>query len=506
MSRPKGNGRADDGRRGRSRTPPDADASDLGLALERRWQEVCERHLPLAPGDSMWRYSRADLPEDLEQGWKLHVSATVLTAADVLQRVVPLLRARGVRFKAPRSIEELSRLNSGLVYGYSQVGKVITVYPRTADEAASLARRLHQATRGVAAPVVPFDGRYGPDSCVYYRYGAFTPLELTNPDGTRVKAVRAPDGTLVKDARDGQDIKPEWVPELFPAMSRRKSKPAASPLKIFRAFRALSQRGKGGVYQAIDLSVSPPRLCVLKEGRAHGEVSWDGRDGNWRVRNEERALNCLRGSGVTVPRVYASFEVGEQYYLVTEFVEGESLQQLLNKQRRRLPVAVVLRLAALIANIISKVHEAGWAWRDCKPSNVIMTKQGELVPLDFEGSCPAACRDPVTWCSPHFAPPTWGGGDGAYLNLPDDLYALGVTVYFMLAGKFPTLPTPTPIAKLRGAVPAASATLISRLLNPDPARRPTASEAARVLEHDAGLRGVKGGAYDGKFPQRARSG
>jgi hypothetical protein len=454
----------------------------------------------------MWRYSRADLPEDPDQGWKLHVSATVLTAADVLRRVAPLLRARGVRFKAPRSIEELSRLNSGLFYGYSQVGKFITVYPLTADEAASLARRLHLLTRGVAAPVVPFDGRYRPDSCVYYRYGAFTPLELVNPDGTRATAVRAPDGTLVKDSRDGRDIKPEWVPELFPVRSRRKLKPAPSPLKIFRAFRALSQRGKGGVYQALDLSVSPPRLCVLKEGRAHGEVSWDGRDGNWRVRNEEHALNCLRGSGVTVPRVYSSFEMGGQYYLVTEFVEGESLQQLLNRRRRRLPVAAVLRLGARLAGIISKVHEAGWAWRDCKPANVIMTTKGELVPLDFEGSCPAASRDPVTWCSPAFAPPTWGGGDGACSNLPDDLYALGVTVYFMLAGKFPTPPTPTPIAKLRRAVPAASATLISRLLHPDPARRPTASEAARLFEHGTRPRGVKGGAYGGKFPQRARSG
>jgi Protein kinase domain len=441
----------------------------------------------------MWRYSHADSPQDPDQGWKLHVSATVLTAADVLQRVAPPLCARGVRFKAPRSIEELSRLNSGLFYGYSQVGKFITVYPRTADEAASLARRLHLVTRGVAAPVVPFDGRYRPNSCVYYRYGAFTPLELLKPDGTRAKAIRAPDGTLVEDSRAGRDIKPEWVPALFPVRSRRKSKPAASPLTIFRAFRALSQRGKGGVYQAIDLSVSPPRLCVLKEGRTHGEVSWDGRDGNWRVRNEEHALNCLHSSGVTVPRVYASFEVGEQYYLVTEFVEGESLQQLLNKQRRRLPAVVVLRLGARLASAISKVHEAGWAWRDCKPSNVIMTTKGELVPLDFEGSCPAACRDPVTWCSPVFAPLTWGGRNGSYSNLPDDLYALGVTVYFMLAGKFPTPPTPTPIAKLRKAVPAASATLISRLLNPDPARRPTASEAARVFECDTGLSNVKGG-------------
>jgi hypothetical protein len=494
MSRRKGRVQAGRGRRVRPREVPDAGPGDPWLARERLWQELCAEHLPLAPVDSVWRYSRADLPGDPEQGWKLHVSATVLTAADVLQRVAPFLRARGVRFKAPRSIEELNRLNSGLFYGYSQVGKFITVYPRTADETASLARRLHRITRGVAAPVVPFDGRYRPDSCVYYRYGAFTPLEIVNPDGTRAGAVRAPDGTLVKDSRDGREIKPDWVPELFPRKGRRTSKPAASPLKIFRAFRALSQRGKGGVYQALDLSVSPPRLCVLKEGRAHGEVSWDGRDGNWRVRNEERALNCLRGSGVAVPRVYSSFEVGEQYYLVTEFIEGESLQQLLSRRRRRLSVPAALRLGARLVGTISKIHEAGWAWRDCKPSNVILTRKGELVPLDFEGASPAALRDPVTWCSPVFTPPAWGRDEGAGSNLPDDLYALGVTVYYMLAGSFPTRTKPTPVGRLRGGVPAASAALISKLLSPDPARRPPAAEAARVFGRGAGLPGGRGGA------------
>ena len=42
--------------------------------------------------------------------------------------------------------------------------------------------------------------------------------------------------------------------------------------------RLHGQRGKGGVYQALDLNVNPPRLCLIKEGRKHGELTWDGRD------------------------------------------------------------------------------------------------------------------------------------------------------------------------------------------------------------------------------------
>src|SRR5438874_65459 len=51
-------------------------------------------------------------------------------------------------------------------------------------------------------------------------------------------------------------------------------------------FKALSQRGKGGVYQAVDLSVSPARLVIIKEGRRHGETDWLGHDGFARIQHE----------------------------------------------------------------------------------------------------------------------------------------------------------------------------------------------------------------------------
>src|SRR5215210_1942189 len=120
--------------------------------LEQRWQELCERYLPLSAKDSIWRYHRAYSPQEPTQGWKLHVSATVLNACKVLERVAPFLIARSVNFKAPRSLAELMKINSGLYYGYSQIGKFITVYTRTPAEAVSLARALHQMTRRMAAP------------------------------------------------------------------------------------------------------------------------------------------------------------------------------------------------------------------------------------------------------------------------------------------------------------------------------------------------------------------
>src|SRR5690349_9163037 len=115
-----------------------------GAALDARWAELCERYLPVAPEGSIWRYSRVGLPGDPAQGWKLHVAATVFTAARVMRAVAPLLSRRRVLYKAPASLNELDKLNSGVFYGYTQVGKFLTVYPRSDEEAVRLARELHR--------------------------------------------------------------------------------------------------------------------------------------------------------------------------------------------------------------------------------------------------------------------------------------------------------------------------------------------------------------------------
>ncbi|HEX8475376.1 MAG TPA: lipopolysaccharide kinase InaA family protein [Pyrinomonadaceae bacterium] len=453
-------------------------------ALNARWEALCGRYLKVASMDSMWVYSRLSRRLDPEQGWKLQLSATVLTAVEVLEAVAPLLHSRGVLFKAPRSLKELSKINSGIYYGYSQVGKFITVYPQTTEEAARLARELHRRTRGIAAPSVPFNLKFRPDSRLYYRYGSFKALELVNPDGSRTLALRAPDEDLVPDVRDSEKAKPDWVPDLFPARrARRETKVADTPLKTtFRAFRALSQRGKGGVYQAFDVGASPPRFCVLKEGRRNGETAWDGRDGYWRVEHEGRVLASLHDAGVAVPRVYSSFKAEKNFYLAMEFMEGETLDAWLGKRRRRIEVRRALSYGVRLATLISQIHDAGWVWRDCKPSNLMVTQAGVLRPIDFEGACPVDCPDPMPWGTPSYTPPEWCDESRGRTRLPEDLYALGAVVYHLLTGSLPDSAPLLPVGKLRRNIPDGACRVIEELLDADPAQRPDARGAALRLE------------------------
>lgn len=447
--------------------------------LQRSWDELCAEYLPFTDGDSIWRYSRTSAEGDLDQGWKLHVSATILNAPRILRRIAPVLIECGVQFKAASSLNDVLNLNSGLLDAYSQVGKIITVYPRNDDEAVHLARGLHKCTYRFKAPAVPFDMRFADTGNVYYRYGAFKKIEIER-NGAQVPAVISPRGEMVPDVRENPQ--PDWACDPFQTirLPGKLRKPKVLTTNSFPVVRALVQRGKGGVYQAIDLHSKPPRLCLLKEGRRHGETSWNGRDGAWRVRNEERVLSGLSRSGVKVPQVYSRFQVDGNVYLAMEFVDGESLQALLLRKQRRLSIRRVLSLGIEIATCLAQMHRAGWAWRDCKPNNLIVKTDGQIVPIDFEGAEQIDRPDPLLWGTPPFMPRA-GRDQNSHSGLTDDLYALGSILFLLLSGQMFDDARPVPIAKLRRNVPLDLRRLVESLLGVEPQRRPSAQQVETQL-------------------------
>jgi serine/threonine protein kinase len=454
-------------------------------SLEKEWQKLIARHLPIAPESSIWRLSRLPSSDDPEQGWKIHISATVLAANAIFEKVAPLLNSLGLLFKAPKSLDELKKINCGLYYGFSQVGKFITVYPASPEQAVWLARKLHQLTHRLPGPAVPYDRPFCRDSRIYYRYGSFSFLEMENPDGTRTLAIRDLEGKLIPDRREPGSAAPDWATDPFPRQplrSKNKSPEASSPKAFFKAYEAISQRGKGGVYRALDLNPLPARLCILKEGRRDGETDWDGRDGYWRVQHEADVLSALSLAGVNVPKVYASFEAGKHYYLVTEFIEGDNLQGKLFSARKKLSLSEAIRYGIQLAGVLSEIHAAGWVWRDCKPMNLIISKEGVLRPLDFEGACRTTMPDKSPWGTSGYIPPELRKEVPAGTKLPEDLYAFGATLHQLFSGRIPDDKPPLPIGKLRRRIPCAVKSLIGALLDPDPLSRPGADIAKDILE------------------------
>jgi hypothetical protein len=374
-------------------------------------------------------------------------------------------------FKVPYSLDELMRINSGIFHGYSQIGKFVTVYPKNASEFRSLARRLHQATADFEAPQIPFDFRYADQSCVYFRYGRFKTGRLTAGENSSIPMLTAPDGTKVPDDRLAQYV-PGWSAK--PVHTGDKEMPRkvlGGPFgERYCVFRSIVQRGKGGIYEAMDAERG--ETVIIKEGRARGEVDWEGSDGIDRLRNEVTALAKLRRARVPVPEIFAQFDSGGNLYLVLEKINGVTLQALIDECFCRLTVEESLRLGLKIASVVSKIHRAGWVWRDCKPANILITPLGKVRPIDFEGACHIDHPSSLPWGSKGFASPESLTGEMRDSNQPEDLYGLGATLHFLLAGSLPEQKKngENPIA--RNHIQKQLAKTIMGLLAPNPVHRP----------------------------------
>lgn len=448
--------------------------------LEREWQRLCRVYLPVRHKGSIWRYSRRRQPEDPLQGWKLHVSATVLSACRVLRSVAPYLKRHDIWFKAPKSLAELHMLNSGVYYGFSQVGKFITIYPQSPEAAVTIAAKLHSLTAEFGAPMVPYDNALRNRSCIYYRYGSFSLRLKTTFRKRRVLAIARPDGKLVPDSREPGSAVPPWLTDPFQNATSHSTFESQTPLETdYTSYEALAQRGRGGVYQARDVSRVPGKLCIIKEGRRHGETDWLGHDGFARIKREAQVLRSA--ATAAVPRVLRTFRANGCYYVVTEHISGRTLQQVLSR-RQRTSTRRLLDYCAQMARIVADIHAAGWAWRDCKPMNFVIEKNHRLHAVDFEGACRLDETDPPWGATPGYTPPKFSSNCGSPEAM--DLYALGTSMMQLIAKR----PVPMKLATSfkreirKRKLPVRLAKAIQSLRSVSPKRRPSARATQSAIE------------------------
>ena len=106
--------------------------------------------------DGWWVFHPLQSFESPRQGWKLHISAIPLHASHVLQAVASLLIEQAVHWKVCQNLKRLVELLS-VPSSYVQVGKFITIYPRTEQQAIELAAQLHDLTTEYSGPIIPTD-------------------------------------------------------------------------------------------------------------------------------------------------------------------------------------------------------------------------------------------------------------------------------------------------------------------------------------------------------------
>jgi serine/threonine protein kinase len=224
--------------------------------------------------------------------------------------------------------------------------------------------------------------------------------------------------------------------------------PTADP-RIGKSFgkyiirKRVAEGGMGIVYLALDtqlgrevaLKILPEYFSMDKE-RLH------------RFHREARATSLLNH-----PNIVTVFELGQMEgceFIVTEFVEGETLREKM--RRGSVPFVEMLKIGTQVAGALSAAHKAGIVHRDIKPENIMIRPDGYVKVLDFglaklsdamgkavsgnidisqhNRTVPGMIMGTVAYMSPEQT-------EGTEVDARTDIWALGVILYEMAAGKLP---------------------------------------------------------------------
>ena len=196
-------------------------------------------------------------------------------------------------------------------------------------------------------------------------------------------------------------------------------------------------RGAMGVtYKAFDVDLHcPVTLKVISEKYLGDESA------RLRFLREARAAASVRHPNVA--SVFHLGRTGQNYFYAMEFVEGETLENLI-KRSGRLEVKLALEIATQVAAGLAAVHKQKLVHRDIKPSNIMVsveegsTVTAKIIDLGLAKPAPdapaeAAISTPGAFAgTPEFASPEQFAGVG--VDIRSDLYSLGVVLWEMVTG------------------------------------------------------------------------
>lgn len=290
------------------------------------------------------------------------------------------------------------------------------------------------------------------------------------------------------------------------------SRPPAElgPDTVIGSYRIVSEIGRGGmgvVYEAVHVVL--PRRAAIKI--MHGELKRQPGMAT-RMVQEASILEEVRHPGVV--RVFECNVLEDHRpWIAMELVEGNTLAAELVDKVTLAPVDVATLLAD-VADVLSAIHARGIVHRDLKPDNLLLTPNDRDFPLrviDWGvarlGPAGRLTLDGLTPGTPIYMSPEQATGKN--VGAQCDIYSLGVIAYEALAGDPPfdgrTLAEvvcmhltsePQPLFARTGA-PQVLCDLVHRMLDKNPARRPTSTEVrklSRAFANELGM--AEASAYD----------
>ncbi len=213
----------------------------------------------------------------------------------------------------------------------------------------------------------------------------------------------------------------------------------------YEIIQTLSAGGFGETFVALDRQLPSQRKVVIKKFKPQHQ--YDARTYEIvreRFEREAAVLESLSDVCRHVPKLYAFFSEAGDYYLVQEFIEGQTLNEFVRAQGR-LDEATTRQLLTSLLEALHEIHAQGIIHRDIKPDNILLRAgNGQPVLIDF-----GAVKEIVTTVldaygtpqrasliigTPGYTPAEQSVGRPVYAS---DLYSLAMTMIFALTGRQP---------------------------------------------------------------------
>ena len=231
--------------------------------------------------------------------------------------------------------------------------------------------------------------------------------------------------------------------------------------------RVLKTGGQGAVYETVD---DKGHVYAVKELIDRSVDPRERAEAITRFEHEAEILEHL--DHPQIPRVHTSFKDEGRYYLAMDFVRGEDLEQILDREKI-MPEDEVFALAEQICDVLEYLHTSGLIYRDMKPSNVMVDRQHNSVKLVDFGITKVLQRSQEhgDYGTPGYAPPEQYQG---LTTVESDIYALGATLHHALTGRDPREEKPftfPPVRELKPNISSRTAGAIDQALQWQPEDR-----------------------------------
>lgn len=268
-----------------------------------------------------------------------------------------------------------------------------------------------------------------------------------------------------------------------------------------RILEKINEGGSALIYRAHNLTFNLDRVIkILKPALAEDEDNFE--------RFKQEAQLTARLDHPNILRVFDTGEIGKQFFIEMEYVEGQSLRTYLTSHIR-VREADILGLASQITGALEYAHNVqiknangdliqGILHRDIKPENIMITGNGTVKLMDFGAAKPMSVNtrtmQGTVVGTPHYMSPEQINGDA--LDARSDFFSLGVLLYELCTGRRPFEADNLAsllwkiddckferVRKLREAISPLTEELIEKLLAKNPDFRPrTATEIQESLQ------------------------